>query len=64
MLNALSSLYVFVLSYLRRDEGQDFIEYGAIALIIVVGVILLLTPIGTWVKDAWGALSAALPAVP
>ncbi len=40
MLNALSSLYVYMLAYLHQDEGQDFIEYALIiGLIVLVAVV-------------------------
>jgi Flp pilus assembly pilin Flp len=36
MFNALATLYVYMQSYLRRDEGQDLIEYALIAALISV----------------------------
>lgn len=52
-MNALTSLYLFVMSYLRRDEGQDFIEYALIIVLIVIAAIVGMTAVGDGIAGIW-----------
>ena len=53
----LSKLFVRVLAWFQREEGQDLIEYALVTALISIGIItgVILTPLGTafqgWVED-------------
>jgi len=46
-------------SVLRRDEGQDLLEYGLLASLIATFVIGSLTMTGNSVRALWQAIVAA-----
>lgn len=60
MLDALNTLYVYVLSFLRRDEGQDFIEYALIIALIVIVGIGTMALLGGRIAELWTAITTRL----
>ena len=48
--------------FLRDEEGATAIEYGLIAGLIAVVIILAVTDVGTKLKDTFTSISSALPA--
>lgn len=62
MLNALASLYVYMLSYLDRDDGQDFIEYALIIGLIVIVGIGTMAALGGQISDLWDSIGESLGA--
>ena len=47
--------------FLRDEEGATAIEYGLIAGLIAVVIILAVTGVGTKLKDTFTSISSALP---
>ena len=62
-------LYTWITDLLRREEGQDVIEYALISALISVGIIsvVILTGMvgafGTWANAVKAAMSTAFPAL-
>ena len=50
-------LFVRMLAWFHREEGQDLIEYALVTALLSIGIItgVILTPLGTafqgWVED-------------
>jgi pilus assembly protein Flp/PilA len=44
----------------RKDEGQDLIEYALLAALIALGSVLAITAAGTSVNQIWVAVRDAL----
>ncbi|MGL4649521.1 MAG: Flp family type IVb pilin [Caldilineaceae bacterium] len=59
-MNALTSLYVYLMSYLHRDEGQDFIEYALIIVLIVIAAIVGMTAVGGRISEIWDTIVTSL----
>jgi len=47
------SLYVNLMNWLRREEGQGMAEYALIIALVAVVVIALLTTLGTTIQDTF-----------
>lgn len=47
--------------FVRDEEGATAIEYGLIAGLIAVVIILAVTGVGTKVKGVFNSIAAALP---
>ena len=45
----------------RSDDGQDLIEYGLLVGLITVGVVALITTVGTEVEALFNNLIAVFP---
>lgn len=60
MLNALSPLFAYLFSYLRREEGQDFIEYALIIALIVIVGIGTMALLGGRIAELWTAITTRL----
>lgn len=54
---------MYVRPFIRKDEGQDLVEYALLTGLIVLGAVLALTNVGTQVKaifeDIAGDLTSA-----
>ena len=51
------------LAKFRNDEdGAALVEYTVLLGILLVGVIVTIGVVGTWISGKWTALTAALPA--
>jgi len=44
----------------RDDQGQDLIEYAILIGLITVGIVTIVTSIGTWVNGQFTALNGDL----
>ena len=44
----------------RDDQGQDLIEYAILIGLITVGIVTIVTSIGTWVNGQFTALNSDL----
>lgn len=49
-----------LISFLKEEEGVTAIEYGLIASLIAVAIILSVTTIGTSLNTVFGKVSASL----
>ena len=50
-----------LIARLRRDEdGAALVEYTVLLGILLVGVIVTIGLVGTWISGKWTALNAAL----
>ena len=49
-----------LISFLKDEEGTTAIEYGLIASLISVAIIMAVTAIGTDLNTTFGLVSAAL----
>ncbi len=63
-MNALSTLYVYLMSYLHQDEGQDFIEYAMIIVLIVIVAMVGMGAVGTRISGVWGQITTGLGVAP
>ena len=50
-----------LMRFLKDEQGVTAVEYGLIAALISVGIIVATTTIGTKVSAAFNAIAAALP---
>jgi len=64
----MSTLFNFVKSFVREEEGQDMVEYALILGLVSIVAVLAVTATGTAVNDIWtavqGAVEGAIPAAP
>ena len=51
----------FVTSFVRRDEGQDLLEYALLVALIAVVAVLAVTGAGTKVKDVFAKIVTDIP---
>ena len=51
------------LKFIRDEEGATAIEYGLIAGLISVGLLVALTDIGTALQDIFGAIATSLQGI-
>ena len=49
-----------VRSFLRRDDGQDLIEYALIAALIALGAVTAMTAVGGDINAAFDAIGNAI----
>ena len=63
MLYRLASRF-FPQELLLREEGQDLAEYGILAALIAVVVIVTLVSVGSSLAILWGNITAAFAALP
>ena len=54
------SLYVNLMNWLRREEGQGMAEYGLIIALVAVVVITVLTTMGTQIQSKFQEIVTAL----
>ena len=53
-----------LMRFVRDERGLETVEYAIIAGLIVVGTIVTITSIGTYVKNKFDALNTALAPSP
>ena len=53
-----------LLSFIRRDDGQDLIEYALLAALIALASVLAIQAAGTQVNNVWNAIVGMLQAIP
>ena len=54
-------LVVFAQSLLRKDEGQDLLEYALLVALIAIVAIAGVTAAGVKVNDVFNAIVARIP---
>jgi pilus assembly protein Flp/PilA len=59
----LMELYVRITNWLRREEGQDLVEYALLAGLIAVVLIVILTTIGEQIQSVFSRISSVLSAI-
>lgn len=57
------NLYVRLVNWFQREEGQGMVEYAMIVGLVAIGVIALLTLLGGQVKDIFTSITNALKAI-
>ena len=57
MVNAQS----MVRSLVRKDEGQDLLEYALLVALIALGAVAAVTPAGDKVEAVFNAIAGAIP---
>jgi len=55
---------IFTSDLLSRNEGQDLAEYGMLAALIAVVVIVALVTVGNGLGVLWGNITTAFAALP
>jgi Flp pilus assembly pilin Flp len=51
-----------LLNRVRREEGQDLIEYALVVFLIAIAAVAAVTTVGTTVRDLfWNVIAAGLP---
>lgn len=50
--------------FLKEDDGLETVEYAIIAGLIVVGLVVIIAAIGTWVRNKFTTLKNDLEASP
>ena len=55
---------IFPVDLLSRKEGQDLAEYGMLAALIAVVVIVALITVGGSLATLWGNITTAFAALP
>jgi len=55
---------VFPEDLLARKEGQDLAEYGMLAALIAIVVIVALITVGSSLATLWGNITTAFAALP
>lgn len=56
------NLYVKVRNFLNREEGQGMVEYAMIIGLVAIGVLTLLSLMGTQIGDIFRQITTALGA--
>ena len=59
MVNAQTAIQTLV----RKDEGQDLLEYALLVALIALGAVLAVTAAGTKVQAVFNAIAKAIPGV-
>ncbi|HNS51319.1 MAG TPA: Flp family type IVb pilin [Anaerolineae bacterium] len=53
-------LYLWIKSWLQREEGQDLIEYGLLLALIAIICIVAITAAGEAISGFWNTISTTL----
>jgi Flp pilus assembly pilin Flp len=61
VLRAIVNVESFVRSVLRKDEGQDLLEYALLVALIALGAVLAVTAAGDKVEAVFNAIADAIP---
>jgi Flp pilus assembly pilin Flp len=61
VLRAMVSMQSFVRSLVRKDEGQDLLEYALLVALIALGAVLAVTAAGDKVEQVFDAIADAIP---
>jgi len=49
------------LRQIRREEGQDFVEYGVLIVVVALAAVVGATGLGTAINSWLGAIAGAFP---
>lgn len=63
MLNLYMNLFAKIRSLMVREEGQGMVEYAMIIGLVAVGVILVLTLLGTQIQTIFTSITNALQSI-
>jgi pilus assembly protein Flp/PilA len=55
-----TNLYLFVRSFLDREEGQDLVEYALVVALIAFGAITGMGYLATGINNAFSGISTTL----
>ena len=51
----------YVVSFVRKDEGQDLLEYALLVALIAIGAVAAVTLAGDKVSDVFNAIAGKIP---
>ena len=60
MLRLIVNTQMFVQSLVRKDEGQDLLEYALLVALIALGAIAAVTLAGDKVKEVFNGIAGAI----
>jgi Flp pilus assembly pilin Flp len=61
VLRAIVNVESFVRSIVRKDEGQDLLEYALLVALIALGAVFAVTAAGDKVEAVFNAIADAIP---
>jgi len=61
VLRALVNVESFVRSLVRKDEGQDLLEYALLVALIALGAVIAVTAAGDKVEAVFNAIAGKIP---
>jgi Flp pilus assembly pilin Flp len=64
VLRAIVNVESFVRSIVRKDEGQDLLEYALLVALIALGAVIAVTAAGDKVEAVFDAIAKAIPGAP
>jgi pilus assembly protein Flp/PilA len=53
-------LYIYIVTLLERDDGQDLVEYALVVALIAFGAVLSMKGLSTEIKTAFSTISSDL----
>jgi pilus assembly protein Flp/PilA len=53
-------LYIYIVTLLERDDGQDLVEYALVVALIAFGAVLSMKGLSTEIKTAFSTVSSDL----
>ena len=51
----------YAVSFVRKDEGQDLLEYALLVALIAIAAVAAVTLAGTKVSDVFNAIAGKIP---
>lgn len=54
-------LAMYVVSFVRKDEGQDLLEYALLVALIAIGAVAAVTLAGDQVEAVFESIAAKIP---
>lgn len=51
----------YVMSFVRKDEGQDLLEYALLVALIAIGAVAAVTLAGDQVEAVFNSIAAKIP---
>jgi Flp pilus assembly pilin Flp len=61
MLRYIVNIQTFIQSLVRKDEGQDLLEYALLVALIALGAVVAVTAAGVKVSAVFQAIADAIP---
>jgi Flp pilus assembly pilin Flp len=61
VLRSIVTVESFIRSLVRKDEGQDLLEYALLVALIALGAVLAVTAAGDKVQEVFDAIADAIP---
>lgn len=61
MLRYIVNIQTFIQSLVRKDEGQDLLEYALLVALIALGAVVAVTAAGVKVSAVFQAIANAIP---